>query len=301
MLACASPLNQCEAIPTNQRKFRHLDCGFAGCPANQRKRHSRISGRSESCPISAHYRTLSKQDKRGGLGAEDDDKAPPWVMLRPWSDSIPPTHSTTKSPPPNRAARRRSPCRGGARRLAAPRFAPVNPLLQQAFPSWARPPNEPPSAPTRASRRLSSPAPASLCWINFFASIRRSPARCASAWPSAPRPPAPAWRASRGFFRAARRRTSRAGRGAKPAPPGVCIGCGAVSRRAPRGSTRRRCDRRRASRTFGRRRARGAGRGSAGPDDRAESPLAAAAGASAAAMNCLATRRASTPRFSRSG
>jgi len=30
-----------------------------------------------------------------------------------------------------------------SRRLAAPRFAPTNQLLQQAFPSWARPPNEP--------------------------------------------------------------------------------------------------------------------------------------------------------------
>ena len=37
-------------------------------------------------------------------------------------------------------------------------------------------------APTRASRRLSAPAPGSLCSIKFFASIRRSPARCASAW-----------------------------------------------------------------------------------------------------------------------
>ena len=65
-------------------------------------------------------------------------------MLRPWSDSIPPTHSTTKLPPPNRAARRRSPCRARrSRRRAAPRFAPVNPLLQQVFPSWARPPNGP--------------------------------------------------------------------------------------------------------------------------------------------------------------
>jgi hypothetical protein len=30
-----------------------------------------------------------------------------------------------------------------SRRLAAPGFAPTNPLLQQAFPSWARPPKEP--------------------------------------------------------------------------------------------------------------------------------------------------------------
>jgi hypothetical protein len=37
--ACAGPMNRREASPTNQRKFRRLDCGFAGCPANQRKRH----------------------------------------------------------------------------------------------------------------------------------------------------------------------------------------------------------------------------------------------------------------------
>jgi hypothetical protein len=30
-----------------------------------------------------------------------------------------------------------------SRRLAAPRFAPTNPLLEQAFPPWARPPKEP--------------------------------------------------------------------------------------------------------------------------------------------------------------
>ena len=38
---------------------------------------------------------------------------------------------------PVAAPRRRS------RRLAAPSFAPTNPLLEQAFPSWARPPKQP--------------------------------------------------------------------------------------------------------------------------------------------------------------
>ena len=46
---------------------------------------------------------------------------------------------------PVAAPRRRS------RRLAAPSFAPTNPLLEQAFPSWARPPKEPAVLP--ASRR----------------------------------------------------------------------------------------------------------------------------------------------------
>ena len=89
------------------------------------------------------YRKTSAADLR----AKDDDKAPPWVMLKPWSDSRPPTPSMTKLPPPIRSAqapvaapRRRS------RRRAAPSSAPTNPLLEQAFPSWARPPK-------RASRR----------------------------------------------------------------------------------------------------------------------------------------------------
>ena len=86
-----------------------------------------------------------------------------------------------------------------------------------------------PSAPTRASRRLSSPAPASLCWIKLFASIRRSPARCASAWPCAPPPPAPRWRAiARILPRCATPNISRRS-GRKQAPPGASIGCGAVS------------------------------------------------------------------------
>ena len=62
-------------------------------------------------------------------------------MLKPWSDSRPRTSSTTKLPPPDPrgeapvAARNRR-----SRRLAAPRFAPPNPLSELAFPSWARPP-----------------------------------------------------------------------------------------------------------------------------------------------------------------
>ena len=63
-------MNRREASPTNQRKFRRLDCVFVGCPPNERKRHSRILGRSESCPISAHYRTCLFKDKRGGFRAE---------------------------------------------------------------------------------------------------------------------------------------------------------------------------------------------------------------------------------------
>jgi hypothetical protein len=38
--ACAGPLIRREASPTNQRKFRRLDCVFAGRPPNERERHS---------------------------------------------------------------------------------------------------------------------------------------------------------------------------------------------------------------------------------------------------------------------
>ena len=104
-------------------------------------------------------------------------------MLKPWSDSLPPTHSMTKLPPPIRAARRRSPRRGGGR-AGSPRRVSRRPThcWNRRFRLGRGRRNSQPSAPTRASRRRSSPAPASLCWIKFFASIRRSPARCASAW-----------------------------------------------------------------------------------------------------------------------
>ena len=79
--ACAGPLIRREASPTNQRKFRRLDCVFAGRPANERERHARRRGAFEACPISAHYRTSIAHDKRGGFLVKHGDKAPPWVML----------------------------------------------------------------------------------------------------------------------------------------------------------------------------------------------------------------------------
>ncbi len=53
----------------------------------------------------------------------------------PFDDEAPAADPLVEAPVA--APRRRS------RRLAAPPRAPVNPLLQQAFPSWARPPNAP--------------------------------------------------------------------------------------------------------------------------------------------------------------
>ena len=104
-------------------------------------------------------------------------------MLGPWSDSRPTTSSMTKLPPPIRSARRRSPRRGGGRAgCAAPSFAPTNPLLQQAFPSWARPPKEP-AVGADAGFEAAFLAGAGLALLDqIFAPIRRSPGRCASAW-----------------------------------------------------------------------------------------------------------------------
>ena len=233
-----------------------------------------------------HYRTLFSQDKRGGFGGTEDDKAPPWVMLRPWSDSRPPTSSTTKLPPPIRAARRPSPCRGGDRAgCAAPRFAPTNPLVEQAVPSWARPPNAP-AAGADAGVEAAFLAGAGLALLDqilrtdppFAGALRQRLALARRR--RLRRPDAP----SRGFFRAARRRASfaqrRRERGHQPRRPHpsavapVCVAPDAARRFNP-------AHRRRSSRTAGRPRVSTALAEAlrdivAG----AEHPLAAAAGAS---------------------
>jgi len=132
-------------------------------------------------------------------------------MLKPWSDSIPPTHSTTKIPaadPPERAPvaapRRRS------RQLAEPGFAPINPLSEQAFPSWRVRRQQAMSAPEAAATRLFRRRRPRFVRPN--SSRRSAVRRGAAAAPGARRrhrlrrSGAP----SRGFFRAARRRASRA-------------------------------------------------------------------------------------------
>ena len=109
----------------------------------------------------------------------------------------------------------------------APDTGLANPVPRQTTRCWNRlfrlgrvRQKSQPSAPTRAMRRRSAPAPASLCWIRLFASIRRSPGRCASAWLCAPLRPAPRWPAIARIFRAARRRASfaqrRLGRQCRP-------------------------------------------------------------------------------------
>ena len=211
-----------------------------------------------------------------------------------------------------RNSRRRSARRGAGRRArrrsrrrAAPRFAPTNPLLEQAFPSWARPPNGPAVGADAGSRRLSSPAPASLCWIKFFASIRRSPARCASAWPCAPPTACAALarhREDASALRDAEHLALTSGRRDQPrrAHPSAVA---PVRVAAQRGSTRRRCE---SPPIFLDLPDATSFEGSPTPCGTSwpapKHPLAAAAGASAAAMKLFARRAAaSTPRFSRSG
>ena len=96
-----------------------------------------------------------------------------------------------------------------SRRLAAPRCAPTNPLLEQAFPSWARPPNAP-AAGADAGVEAAFLAGAGLALLDqilrtdppFAGALRQRLAlRAAAACAAAGAP-------SRGFFRAARRRAS---------------------------------------------------------------------------------------------
>jgi hypothetical protein len=58
-----------------------------------------------------------------------------FAPAEPFDDETP--AADPLGPAPVAAPGRRS------RRRAAPRFAPTNPLLEQAFPSWARPPKQP--------------------------------------------------------------------------------------------------------------------------------------------------------------
>ena len=193
-------------------------------------------------------------------------------MLKPWSDSRPPTPSTTKLPPPIRAAqapvaapRRRS------RRLAAPRSAPINPLLQQAFPSWARPPNEP-AVGADAGFDAAFLAGAGLALLDqilrldppFAGALRQRLAlRAATACAALAR-----HREDSSALRDAEHLSpTPAGRAHQPrrAHPS------AVARFRPAVLAARRADaanRRRSSRPFGRRQLRGVGRRLAGPHDR---------------------------------
>ena len=117
-------------------------------------------------------------------------------------------------PAPVASPRRRS------RRLAAPIVTPTNPLLEQAFPSWARPPKEPAAAPKRASSAAFF-AGAGLALLDqilrldppFAGALRQRLAlRAADRLRRAGAP-------SRGFFRAARRRASRAQVGGRAHQP----------------------------------------------------------------------------------
>ena len=180
--------------------------------------------------------------------------------------------------PPVVAPRRR------ARRLAGPSSAPTNPLLQQTFPSWARPPKE----PARRRRRGEAAffAGAGLALLDQILRARSAVRRGAAPAPGLARrdrlrrPGAP----SRGFFRAARRRASfaqrrreRAHQPRRPRPSAM-----ARFRRAP-GAVRqpKSAQGRRSARTAARPRFRGARRGLRTSCAGEENPLAAAARARA--------------------
>jgi len=134
-----------------------------------------------------------------------------FAPAEPFDDETP--AADPLGPAPVAAPGRRS------RRRAAPRFAPTNPLLEQAFPSWARPPKQP-AVGADASSDAAFLAGAGLALlIKFFAPIRRSPARCAKRLAlRAATACAGSGAPSRGFFRAARRRASFAQR-RRDAPP----------------------------------------------------------------------------------
>ena len=209
-----------------------------------------------------------------------------------------------RNPPPIRAARRRSPRRGGGAPARRAAFRADNPLSEQAFPSWARP-------PTRASRRrrrrcergfLRRRRPRAVR-PNSSRTIRRSPARCASAWRCAPRPPARNWRgcaktiaALRDAEHLASGRGANQPRRARPSPLAPVRLAAAAARRAtlraaadlldlPDDVKLRRARRRLAGH---RRRRRTSARGGRGRERRGDETV-------------HATRRPSTPRFSRSG
>ena len=109
-----SPVIQAESWPEKSDAWK-------GRPPIKREIFPRILGRSESCPISHHYRTSTiSKTSAADCWHESDDKTPPWVMLTPWSQI------RSRRRPRRRNTRRRS--RGQApvaaaaatRRLAAP-------------------------------------------------------------------------------------------------------------------------------------------------------------------------------------
>ena len=122
-----------------------------------------------------------------------------------------------------------------SRRLAAPSIMPTNPLLQQAFPSWARPPKEP-AVGADAGFEAAFCAGAGLALLDavlsadppFAGALRQRLALRAIAR-ILPRCATPS------IFRPAQEE------GLIPVWLAACIGCGAVSPRAQWGSTNKTC------------------------------------------------------------
>ena len=231
----------------------------------------------ESCPISAHYRTCLRKTSAADL-RQTGDKAPPWVMIPPCSDSL----SAALDAENHARSRRRVDPR--APRPAASPYARRNQAVERSFPRWARPAATAGAGePTRFLRRRRP------------RSARRDPARRSALRRRA----APASRAAsrhrlrddgaaaRRRLRPARRRTSRSGRGADQprrahpspvAPVRVPPNCG---------STPRPCESRPIFWIHGRQSFDGLADALRDIVAGAEHPLAAAVGASAAAMKLL--------------
>ena len=177
-----------------------------------------------------------------------------------------------------------------SRRLAAPSSAPTNPLLEQAFPSWTRPPKQP-AVGADAGFEAAFFAGASLALLDqilrpdppFAGALRQRLAlRAATACAALAR-----HREDSSALRDAEHLSPDAGGKRPPARPGASIGCGAVSPGARRGSKpnlRPAADLLDLPRDLD---FRGARRDAAELIANAGSPLAAAARASAAALQAL--------------
>ena len=196
-----------------------------------------FSGRSESCPISHHYRTffIARQARRIWRGTWMTKRRLGLCLAMVRFDPADPFDDETPAADPLGAAPVAAP-RRRSRRLAAPSFAPTNPLLEQAFPSWARPPKQP-AVGADAGFEAAFRAGAGLALLDQILRARSAVRRRAAPAPGAcaPRPPAPPWRAiARILPRCATPsifRPTPAGT-RPPAPPGASIGCGAFSPRA---------------------------------------------------------------------
>ena len=137
---------------------------------------------------------LLGKDKSGGFDRKVRDKAPLRVRLghRPFAPADALDPETPAAEPPAEAL---TPCANGPRAGAKSRvLRPITNSYSKGFrPGRGRRTSQP-SAPSRLGAAFR--AGAGLALLDALcAMIRPLPGRCASAWPCAPPPPAPHWRA----------------------------------------------------------------------------------------------------------